>query len=157
MSTYIYFYARRGDTFIPLTEGSRNSKLFEITSHRALFNEKIAPYSAKNRLLDISALKEEIVRTEKAIRENEKLTDKIILMNNKIDEKVVMLNDIEDENKALREEIAEIENTIARLYFINEIDSNIDIANDDDEVRDNIYMGIETGYDVTVDDVFEGI
>ena len=63
-----------------------------------------------------------------------------------------MLNDIEDENKVLREEIAEIENTITRLYFINEIDSNIDIANDD-EVRDNIYMGIETGYDVTVDDI----
>lgn len=154
MSTYIYFYARRRDTFIPLTEGSRNSKLFEITSHRVSFNEKIVPYSAKNRLLDISTLKEEIVRTEKIIRENEKLTDKIILMNNKIDEKVMMLNDIEDENKALREEIAEIENTIARLYFINEIDVNIDIANDDE--RDNIYMGIETGYDITVDDIFEG-
>lgn len=153
MSTYIYFYARRGDTFIPLTEGSRNSKLFEITSHRALFNEKIIPYTGKNRNLDISTLKEEAIRTEKAIRENEKLADKIILMNNKIDEKVVMLNDIEDENKALREEIAEIENTITRLYFMNEIDANIDIANDDDELRENIYIGIETGYDVTVDDI----
>ena len=156
MSTYIYFYARRGDTFIPLTEGSRNSKLFEITSHRALFNEKIVPYSAKNRLHDISALKEEIVRTEKAIRENEKLIDKIILMNNKVDEKVTMIDDIEDENKALREEIAEIENTITQLYFMNEINTNIYIANNDDEVRDNIYMGIETGYDVTVDDVYKG-
>lgn len=152
MSTYIYFYARRGDTFIPLTEGSRNSKLFEITSHRALFNEKIVPYSGKNRLLDISTLKEEIVRIEKAIRENEKLADKIILMNNKIDEKVAMIDDVVDENKALREEIAEIENTITRLYFINEIDTNIDIANDN-KVRDNIYIGIETGYDVTVDDI----
>lgn len=153
MSTYIYFYARRGDTFIPLTEASRNSKLYEVTSHRVLFDEKIVPYTVKNRNLDISTLKEEIIRTEKTIRENEKLADKIILMNNKIDEKVVMLNDIEDENKALREEIEEIENTITRLYFMNEIDSNIDIANDDDEVRDNIYMGIETGYDVTVDDI----
>ena len=118
-----------------------------------MFDEKIVPYTVKNRNLDISTLKEEIIRTEKTIRENEKLADKIILMNNKIDEKVVMLNDIEDENKALREEIEEIENTITRLYFMNEIDSNIDIANDDDEVRDNIYMGIETGYDVTVDDI----
>lgn len=156
MSTYIYFYARRGDTFIPLTEGSRNSKLFEITSHRALFNGKIVPYTVKNRNLDISALKEEIVRIKVAINENEKLSDKIILMNNKIDEKVAMIDDIENENKALREEIAEIENTITQLYFMNEIDSNIDIANDD-KVRDNIYMGIETGYDVTVDDVFKEV
>ena len=76
--------------------------------------------------------------------------------NNKVDEKVTMIDDIEDENKALREEIAEIENTITQLYFMNEINTNIYIANNDDEVRDNIYMGIETGYDVTVDDVYKG-
>lgn len=152
MSTYIYFYARRGDTFIPLTEASRNSKLYKVTAHRVLFDEKIVPYRARNRLLDITSLKEEIIRIKKAIRENEKLADKVILMNNKIDEKVTTLDDIENENKMLREEIAEAENVIMRLNFINEIDANIDIANDND-VRDNIYMGIETGYDVTIDDI----
>ena len=151
MSTYVEVYARKGDTFIQLTDYSRNSEAFDIL-------RPYAPYAAIRPLTeqDIDQMKAEC---NKAIASSIDRQDKLSAerkaldtWNNPVSEKLSAYRDIGDEIHEERELQKQFEAVLVELDMLSCIASTYNNCG-----HPVIYCGIESGLDVTVDSIENSI
>ena len=140
MSSYIYFYIRKNDDFIPIGEYSRSHNIYQN------FNE-YAPYEAiqvitESTLISIrNSLMNDMNKMTQLIKENEDNKQLIASFNNSVEEKMTEINEINNNIEAAQEEYESLQYTIYYCDFLNDI---IDTRKyTDNEENQCIYVGIE--------------
>lgn len=143
MSSYIYFYVRKEDTFIPIGEFSRNNEIYQV------FNEyNDAPYE---KIVEakfsspIANLEEKKIKYQAAIMREVQAIEDLKTINAPLDEITERIWERRNSIESLREDIKEIDWTINRLKFYRDIN--------DDYYGVKVYVGIESGDSVTKEDI----
>lgn len=156
MSSYMYFFVRKGDEFAPIMQVSRSSSIYNYFKYYAPY-ERIAPVSTEilRDLTDTFARDDYKVQRQR--EDIKKRIQRICTFNNSVEEK---LRAIEEELVAMRElDECQDEDNIAR-NFIHFLIGIVDMAhqyNDylmvtpgDIDPDKYIYVGIECGPAVDV-------
>lgn len=143
MSSYIYFYVRKEDTFIPIGEFSRNNEIYQV------FNEyNDAPYEKITEAKfsgPIANLEEKKIKYQAAIMREVQAIEDLKTINAPLDEITERIWERRNSIESLREDIKEIDWTINRLKFYRDIN--------DDYYGVKVYVGIESGDSVTKEDI----
>lgn len=148
MSSYIHFFIRKGDTFVPIGTYGRSTKVYEAFQHDAPW-EQIRAITAS----DLDRIRATLMSEEYYDTQLTKVRRKIELVG-------TFTNSIEDKMEALDELEAEIDDwkdmrkeTRAARAFIGFLYDILDEADYGDSVMDPtaaLYIGMECGSNVTV-------
>lgn len=158
MSMYLHGFIRsKSDDFIPLFCVSRASELFNTFSHNVPYEGIRAMTEVELREIK-SEIKEAISEKKALLNEYGVQKDFIRSANNSLDDKMEYYHDINREIEELKEYIDGLQAIVDLICFLMMvIAENKEYAYDDYESpRPNdelIYMGIECGSHVTVNDI----
>ena len=145
MSMYVNFFIRRGDDFIPISDYSRNSIIYQLVSDYAEY-EKIKPLTIKS-LQDLIARARK--RKEEARKTIDHIKERIKNMRNLAETWDEALEYLEDYETAILEYEEEIKEARYAQHFFNFLEDIIDTVRYDSESKYNyneyIYAGIEIG------------
>lgn len=140
MSEYMSLYARKDDTFVPLYSESRSNIMFQLLAPFSTF-EKVKPLTPRIMRECADRLANEIARLQQNIYH---LNDKINMvrsLNNSLEEKMAAYDELVNQSNEITETLNELIRYQERFNFI---DSMV-----------NIYFGLETGDNITLDIVEE--
>lgn len=141
MSQYTEIFVRKNDTFIEISSTGRGSILSEMFESYVVW-EKIKLVS-KERLKDIyNEYKENLEKWRGRIDELQEMITRIQGMNNSLEDKLTAINDYEDMIEDDQDRIEAIEYGLNVLTLLQNLDDEVDV-----------YVGLECGPDVTVEDV----
>lgn len=145
MSAYVDFFVRHNDDFIPISDFSRNSKIYEIMSGFAPW-EKIRPLTAERLTLFVNEAQHGIEQARNGIAKEKEQIQLVSQFNNSAEEKIEYIQDC-------RESIEEYEYLVQEYeyakYFFLFLEEMIDAVRWKDDcavdVEKYIYVGIEIG------------
>lgn len=149
MSSYIYFFLRSEDCFIPLGTWTRNSKFYEVFQEAPC--EKISMLSFSRISAVWNDIAENIENIKKKITNKEKVIKEIALFNNDITEKMEVIKEIREDIEYYEELNKQYEEVISFLKTLTIILGEME---DRDLNINCIYYGIEC-YEPTVKDIQE--
>lgn len=151
MSTYIDFFIRRGDEFIPISDYSRNSIIYRIANSYAMW-EKVSPLSKAG----IEQMITEAERQQRAYQES------IVEVKAKIaqlkdlsctwNEALEYLDDYEEAIQEYEQDIKEARYAKHFFGFLIDIIETVQYADKKEYDYNNyIYVGIEIGHPTVKD------
>lgn len=144
MSSYIYFYTRKGMDFHPIGTFCRSAVIYEVGRNNGAPYEKVKVLNIHNLNEIISDLGEKIDRYKEGIAETKDQTKFIRDSNSSLEEKISYWYELENCCKEYQELIEEARE--AKWFYENLI-SIIDSVRYSDEGYDwekYVYFGIET-------------
>ena len=145
MSSYLHFFLRDGDKFLPLATYGRGSQLYQLFTDAAPY-AKIAPVT--NAVLD--RIKNDARSSiERSRAEISRIEDRIRLIgtfNNSIDEKIELIHDQDDFLVEMREDIEEKNMAMAFISFLYDILDEAHYGEEGLDAEAYLYCGIECGY-----------
>ena len=150
MSTYVQIYARKGDTFIELSNYSRNSEIYSLFETHAPY-EKIRPLTEQDIKDIVAECNKAIVAT---IDEQDRLSAEMRAIDgwkNPVGEKLGVYRDIGEQMYDARELQKQYEATLAELDMFSRIACTYKGCG-----HPVIYCGVESGLDVTTEDIEKG-
>lgn len=151
MSSYIHFFLRCGDKFLPIGTYGRSTHIYQAFEHFAPW-ERIRPVTihfldgVKNTLKDLDSLVSDITAARERIFQ-------IGAFNNSIDEKLNAINSIEEEIAESKEEVEEIRNARNFIGFLYDILDEAEYSSAQLNANEYLYVGLECGGSVTVADI----
>lgn len=151
MSTYIDFFIRRGDEFIPISDYSRNSIIYRIANSYAMW-EKVSPLSKAG----IEQMITEAERQQRAYQES------IVEVKAKIaqlkdlsctwNEALEYLDEYEEAIQEYEQDIKEARYAKHFFGFLIDIIETVEYADKKEyDYNDYIYVGIEIGHPTVKD------
>ena len=157
MSSYINFFIRSDDKFLPLSDFSRSSEIYQ-----RLHND--VPYEKLRALTydELDSIEDDIIedkrRYEYKIKEYEKEINLITTFNNSAEEKLNEIESVKETIKDIKEEISEL--NFAKGWF-NSLCRIIDSASDYTDENYNhlidadkyVYVGVEVPCVPTLKDI----
>lgn len=105
MSSYIQFFMRRGDEFIPLMTYSRSNTIYKIFEH-ILPWEKIKAISYDSLSAKIAQCNSLVSENEEKVKELNQKKTLVASFNNSVEEKMEALSDIDEAIEEYNEDIA---------------------------------------------------
>ena len=146
MSSYVNFYIRINENFVPIGSYCRSSSLYRAIN-KMLPYEKITALTSEKIGKVIEVIKEEIEDIKKIIEKNKQVHNEIIAMTgNSVEEKLASIYSIEAENEEIEGELEDFEHSkhILQVYLdmIDEIHYSEEYVMDND-YNHYIYAGVE--------------
>lgn len=156
MSAYIYFFARKDETFVEIGCCSRNSDLFTAFDHITIY-EKVVELDnkdfdcAKERLLD------SLHQSEKTIARYEAQLAAIPTFNNGIEEKLQLMTEVRDELECAKEEKSDVDYALNYVGFLRQIYETYKLNQKYEDVpyKGGVYVGYECSEPVLGENVVE--
>ena len=141
MSQYTEIFVRKNDEFIEISSTGRGSVLSEMFEPQVIWEKiRVIP---KEKIKDIyNEYKEHLEKWRGRIDELREMINRIQGMNNSIEDKLNAINDYESMIEDDQEMVEAIEYGLNVLTLLQNLDDEVDV-----------YVGLECGPDVTVDDV----
>lgn len=151
MSTYIDFFIRRGDEFIPISDYSRNSIIYKIANSYAMW-EKVSPLSKAG----IEQMITEAERQQRAYQESIAETKTRIAQLKDLsctwNEALEYLDDYEEAIQEYEQDIKEARYAKHFFGFLIDIIETVQYADKKEYDYNNyIYVGIEIGHPTVKD------
>lgn len=150
MSSYVQFFIRNDEAFMPIGVYSRNSKIYECFNEYTPW-EKIKPITRPllNKIRD--DVNEDILSFQKRYDHAKEMKEYVAGMNNSMEEKLGWIDNIEATLGDCREEIERAECVKHYLNFLDDIIESVEYETHIDH-KNYLYVGIEVG-NPTVDDI----
>lgn len=154
MSSYIHFYLRVGDNFVPLGSFSRSSRIYRMFQSVAPY-EQIAAFTAAQ----VSEIQKEAGLALKQINDSltgyKKMKQDIMAANNSLEEKMEYISSYIDSCVAdALEDKEELEYAVHYLSFILEAIWETEFNNNGFDGKNFFYAGIEIS-NPTIKDIVE--
>ena len=152
MSTYMDFFVRHGDDFIPLGDFSRNSIIYPTMVDCVNVPwEKIIPLTLDNLHAAQTHAHKRSIDARGYIEILKDRIEEVKGFNNSVEEKLEQIEEYRDEIAEWRQEVEEARYAENYFYFLMDL---IEAVHDDIDVNKYIYAGIEIGRP-TVEDIYE--
>jgi len=152
MSTYINFFMRRADEFIPIVSFSRSSYIYKVAANYAPY-AKIAPFSTEILKNCCNAIKEEKNRIKEKINIEKSHVEYIKNFNNSVSDKLEAIAECESSIKDWEEELEDARRAQYFFTFLEDMtDEILYVDYNKAETNKYIYAGIEVNIP-TVEDV----
>lgn len=159
MSSYVNFFIRTNDVFIPIASYSRSTRVYKI--FEGMPYEKVAAISA-SRLKELSFEAQESTNyINRQIEKCHRRKEIIATFNNTVDEKYEMICDIEREAEDWQYEKRETEAAEDFIQFLRSMIDEIQYNEDkkvSEHIRDcdhYIYCGIEVSANLSEEDIVQ--
>lgn len=156
MSQYIHFFVRKNDTFIPIFSNSRSSDIYDRFDGLAPC-DKIRKISEENVRDVIQEIDARIANLERAIRNSREELEILLEHLDDVGEKKDAIENAMFDERDYRESIDDLKDAkrFAQFIFaiINEMDEDVRYEYEDDAPAMGVYVGVDTGIEVTVDDI----
>lgn len=155
MSSTFYMFARRGNTFAPLLSYGASSDLcraFEDAIN--IPYEKIRKVDAVDFSNIVRELRLTIEKDKTQIAKYDEMIATISKMSDPIDEKIEKIHEYLGWQKEYAESVADNEKLLAQIEFLGDISDEM-LGIREYCITDDlgIYIGIDCGYDITVEDI----
>lgn len=146
MSSYIQFFMRRGNEFIPLMTYSRSNTIYQIFEH-ILPWEKIKAISYDTISEKIAECNSLVSKNEEKIKELNQKKTLIASFNNSIEEKMQVLFDIDEAIEEYNEDIAMGNRAAYICIFLQDLMEEVMYGEESEKYDKNeyIYGGYEVG------------
>lgn len=145
MSSYLHFFLRDGDKFLPLATYGRGSQLYQIFDDAAPY-AKIAPVTVH--ILD--RIKDDARSSiERSRAEISRIEDRIKLIGtftNSVEEKLEFIHEEDDFLTEAREDIEEKNMAMTFISFLYDILDEARYGEEGIDSESYVYMGVECGY-----------
>lgn len=155
MSSYIQFFMRRGDEFIPLMTYSRSNTIYQIFEH-ILPWEKIKAISYDTISEKIAECNSLVSKNEEKIKELNQKKTLVASFNNSVEEKMQVLFDIDEAIEEYNEDIAMGNRAAYICIFLQDLMEEVMYGEESEKYDKNEY--IYGGYEVrtpTLNDIKE--
>jgi len=140
MSSYLYFYIRSDDKFIPVGEYSRNHCIYQVMD-TALF-EKLVKVQRFDITSACKSITESVTSFKEQISNLREYNEEIAKMNGDVSERVALIKEHNAQRAGFEEQIDDLNYALGILgVYLSMLDDNV-----------KLYMGIEC-YPPTVDDI----
>ena len=158
MSEYIHFFIRGNDGFYPIGTFSRSNFHYKYF-HRFAPYEKVAPLSAANILQVYYDVKRDAEECEETIKKYKETIKLIASMEGSIEERISYITEYQNDIASAEQMFDLLHRFQGFVDFLSEI---VGVAQDfqyEESLKSigsdrYVYVGIETGYDIT-DDMIE--
>lgn len=152
MSTYVDFFVRHGDDFIPLGDFSRNSIVYQTMKDCTNVPwEKIIPLTLDNLHATQTYAHKRSIDARGYIETLKDRIEEVKGFNNSVEEKLEQIETYRDEIAEWHQEAEEARYAENYFYFLADL---IEAAHDDIDANKYIYAGIEIGRP-TIEDIYE--
>lgn len=150
MSTYIQFFVRNDEAFMPVGTYCHVNKIYHYFDEYTPW-EKIKPVTRPllNKIRD--NINDDILEQQKRYNRAKEMKEYVAGMNNSMDEKMEWIENIEATLRDCREEIEEAEYVKHYLNFLDDIIESVEYEEHIDH-KNYLYVGIEVG-NPTVNDI----
>lgn len=156
MSAYMYFFARKDETFVEIGYASRSSELFmafdDVTVYEKVVElEKDDFDRAKDQLLD------SLHQSENMIARYEAQLAAIPTFNNGAEEKLDLMTEVRGELESAKEEKSDVDYALNYLSFLRQIYENYKLDQKYENVtyKGGVYVGYECSEPVLGENVME--
>ena len=156
MSAYIYFFARKDDTFVELGCTSRNSDLFKAFDGVTVYEKTVELdkedfNNVKDQLLD------SFHQSEEMIARYEAELAAIPTFNNEAEEKLQLMSEVRNELESAKEEKSDVDYALYYLGFLRQIYDNYELNRKYEGVsyKGGVYVGYEDSEPVLGESVIE--
>lgn len=120
MSSYIEFYLRKGENYLPLGAWSRNSKLYEVFKDFAEYNNAI-PFTRENLDIIYDDINNEIANVKKQIKKYKKNIKFFTKSRLNYEDLIEGYNSFQSEIEEYKEELSSLKKAKSWAYALNEI------------------------------------
>ena len=155
MSSYLSFFIRNKNDFLPIGTFCRSSEIYQITEKGLIVPyAKIMSITKKDIKTILDICEERIENYNEAIISFKERIDFIKNCNNSLEDKLEEYNDYDETIRGYEDGIEEVNEV--KNYF-----NTLDIILEDISYTDTfdqskyIYCGIEVGYNINLDDIIE--
>jgi hypothetical protein len=153
MSSYIHFFIRKGDTFIPIGTYGRSTRVYEAFEHDAPWEQIRAVTAADLDRIRNTLISEEYYDTQLA--ELRRKMELIGTFTNTIEDKIDALDELEAEMEDWKDARKETRAARAFIGFLYDILDEADYGDATMDPAATIYVGMECGYNVTAESIMK--
>lgn len=151
MSTYIDFFIRRGDEFIPISDYSRNSIIYRIANSYAMW-EKVSPLSKAGIEQMITEAEQQQRAYQESIAETKTKIAQLKDLSCTWNEALEYLDEYEEAIQEYEQDIKEARYAKHFFGFLIDIIETVQYADKKEyDYNDYIYVGIEIGHPTVKD------
>lgn len=154
MSSYVNFYLRRGECFIPIGSWSRDTYVYRYVSPYTGTFEKVSALSSQNIEIILESLLEEKKVLKKQKKEEQEKYKMFLNTNLSAKEIETIYENFQENMDVIKEEIKYLKRDINYMYFLLTIVDDLKYS----EILDSnklIYVGIESPENIQAEDIDE--
>lgn len=153
MSSYLSFFIRNKNDFLPIGTFCRSSEIYQITEKGLTVPyAKIMPITKKDIKIILDICEERIKNYNEAIISFKERIDFIKNCNNSLEDKLEEYNDYDETIRGYKDGIEELNEVKSYFNTLDIILEDISYTDTFDQSK-YIYCGIEVGYNVNLDDI----